>query len=81
MLFISVGTEILPAISLAYEEAELDIMTRPPRRRDMHLVSAQVIIYSYFFYSWIEAAGAMLGYFSTFYYFGFEYVTLRKLMN
>lgn len=31
MLCICVGTDILPAISLAYEEAEPDIMTRKPR--------------------------------------------------
>ena len=39
MLVICVGTDILPAISLAYEDAELDIMTRKPRLRTDHLVS------------------------------------------
>ena len=32
ILCIAVGTDILPAISLAYEEAEIDIMTRKPRK-------------------------------------------------
>jgi sodium/potassium-transporting ATPase subunit alpha len=31
MLIICVGTDILPALSLAYEAAEIDIMTRKPR--------------------------------------------------
>ena len=34
MLCISVGTDIYPAISLAYEEAEFDITTRRPRKTD-----------------------------------------------
>lgn len=31
ILFIDLGTDMVPAISLAYEEAELDIMQRMPR--------------------------------------------------
>ncbi len=48
MLGICVVTDMLPAISLAYENAELDIMRRPPRnaKRD-HLVTAKMISYSY----------------------------------
>lgn len=33
VLFISIGTDLMPAIALAYEPGELDIMTRPPRKR------------------------------------------------
>lgn len=47
MLVICVGTDILPAISLAYEEAELDIMTRRPRKREEHLVSLKLIVHAY----------------------------------
>merc|ERR1719209_1158399 len=32
ILFIDLGTDMVPAISLAYEKAESDIMKRPPRR-------------------------------------------------
>lgn len=32
MILICVGTDILPALSLAYEEAEMDIMVRKPRK-------------------------------------------------
>ena len=40
ILCIDVGTDIMPAVSFAYEEADYDIMTRKPRdpQRD-HLVS------------------------------------------
>lgn len=47
MLIICVGTDILPAISLAYEEAELDIMTRKPRNKADHLVSNKLIVHAY----------------------------------
>jgi sodium/potassium-transporting ATPase subunit alpha len=32
MLCICIGTDIYPALSLAYEEAEADIMTRRPKK-------------------------------------------------
>jgi len=44
---ISVGTDIIPAISLAYEEAELDIMTRKPRKMTDHLVTARLVYHGY----------------------------------
>ena len=31
ILVICIGTDIYPAISFAYEESEIDIMTRAPR--------------------------------------------------
>jgi sodium/potassium-transporting ATPase subunit alpha len=48
MLAICIGTDIVPAISFAYENAELDIMERYPRsaKRD-RLVSKRLIGYSY----------------------------------
>lgn len=47
MLCICVGTDIYPALSLAYEEAEVDIMTRKPRKPDEHLVSARLLAHAY----------------------------------
>ena len=48
MLCVAVGSDMAPAISLAYETAELDIMKRPPRsaKRD-HLVNAKILSFSY----------------------------------
>lgn len=43
MLFIDLGTDMLPSISIAYDDAELDVMTRRPRRRDEHLVNVKMI--------------------------------------
>jgi sodium/potassium-transporting ATPase subunit alpha len=48
ILLICLGTDMAPAISFAYENAELDIMQRFPRsaKRD-RLVGAKLISYSY----------------------------------
>jgi sodium/potassium-transporting ATPase subunit alpha len=48
MLIICLGTDMWPAISLAYENGELDLMDRMPRsaKRD-HLVTGRLICFSY----------------------------------
>ena len=47
ILFIDLGTDILPAVSLAYEETESFIMQKPPRNKDDHLVGAKMMINAY----------------------------------
>lgn len=71
MLAVAVGTDILPAISLAYEAAELDIMTRRPRTKDEHLVTTRLITHAYLQMGIISTAGGFFAYFSTMYYYGF----------
>jgi len=69
ILTIDCGTELGPAISLAYEKPEEDIMLHPPRdsKRD-RLVSSRVLIYSYVIMGSVHASVAMLNYFLVFYY-------------
>ena len=64
VLCICVGTDILPAISLAYEEAEIDIMTRKPRSKGDHLVSAKLIIHSYLLMGLISTCAGFSAYFT-----------------
>jgi len=71
MLVICVGTDIWPAISLAYEEAELDVMTRRPRTKDEHLVSTKLIVTAYLQMGFIATAAGFIGYYTAFNYFGF----------
>ena len=47
MLIISIGTDIYPALALAYEEAEFDVMTRKPRKASQHLVTARLLTHVY----------------------------------
>jgi sodium/potassium-transporting ATPase subunit alpha len=71
MLVICVGTDILPAISLAYEDAELDIMTRRPRRKEEHMVSLRLITHAYAQMGFIATAAGFFAYYSVMNYYGF----------
>lgn len=56
ILCIDLGTDLLPAISLAYEQAESDIMRRPPRNSSVdRLVNRRLISFSYFQIGVIQA--------------------------
>jgi magnesium-transporting ATPase (P-type) len=63
VLTIDLGTEMGPAISLAYEKAEADIMTRKPRdpRRD-RLVSPVLLFYAYVTAGLVISAGCVGSY-------------------
>ncbi len=63
MLVICVGTDILPALSLAYEEPELDIMTRKPRKKTERMVSRRLITHAYLLMGWIATAAGQMAYF------------------
>jgi sodium/potassium-transporting ATPase subunit alpha len=47
ILCVDLGTDMVPAVSFSYEEAELDIMTRRPRDREEHLVTMKLMIFAY----------------------------------
>jgi len=64
ILCIDLGTDIVPAISLAYEKAESDIMARKPRdaQKD-HLVNRRLISFSYFQIGVIQALAGFFTYY------------------
>lgn len=47
ILFIDLGTDIAPAIALAYEEPESFIMKKPPRKLTEHLIDLKLMINAY----------------------------------
>jgi sodium/potassium-transporting ATPase subunit alpha len=63
ILCIDLGCDMVPAISFAYENAELDIMERVPRnsKRD-HLVNLKLISFSYLQMGVVQAAAGMYTY-------------------
>ncbi|KAF1326577.1 putative hydrolase, partial [Globisporangium splendens] len=63
ILSIDLGTELGPAISLAYEGPENDIMNRPPRdmKKD-RLMSFPLLMYSYMIAGMVNVAGCFLAY-------------------
>ncbi|CDW54807.1 Na+:K+ ATPase alpha subunit protein [Trichuris trichiura] len=64
ILCIDLGTDLWPAISLAYEESEGDIMKRPPRdsRRDK-LVNERLISFAYGMIGMMQASAGFFTYF------------------
>jgi sodium/potassium-transporting ATPase subunit alpha len=56
ILSIDLVTDILPAIGLGNEPPEPDVMRRPPRRRDEHLVGARTFLRSYGIVGMAESA-------------------------
>merc|ERR1719491_494584 len=64
ILCIDLGTDMVPAISFAYENPELDIMERYPRnsKRD-HLVNAKLISFAYLQIGIVQASAGFFTYF------------------
>lgn len=71
VLLIDLGTDLAPAIALAYEEPEEAIMNIPPRKNTDHLVSIRLMLIAYFTIGLFEACGAYFAYFWVFNAFGF----------
>ena len=68
ILMIDLGTDLLPAISLAHEPAESDIMKRKPRRADVdRLVTAKLVAFSYLQMGLIQTFSGFTMYFYTFF--------------
>jgi len=64
ILCIDLGTDMIPAISFAYENPELDIMDRVPRNSKLdHMVNTKLISFAYFQIGVIQASAGMYTYF------------------
>ncbi|CAG2120840.1 unnamed protein product, partial [Medioppia subpectinata] len=73
VLLIALGTDMMPAIALAYEKAESDIMKLHPRnpRTDV-LVTRSLLLRSYFQVGVIMSSAGFLGYFVAFMHHGWK---------
>jgi sodium/potassium-transporting ATPase subunit alpha len=63
ILAIDLGTDMVPAIGLATETAENDVMRQPPRRREDRLLSGNLLLRSYGLWGWLETAAGFAAYF------------------
>jgi len=79
LLCLSIGTDMFPAISYAYEEAELDIMVKKPRDREEHLVTKKLLTYCYLQIGIFESFAAFLTYYIAMSDFGFSFWSLIGL--
>jgi len=73
ILMVDLGTDLAPAISLAHEGAEADIMTRAPRdQKKDNLVTARLISFSYLQIGCIQALGGFYAYLVVLWGYGFH---------
>lgn len=79
VLLIDVGTDLLPGISLAYEEPEDMIMEIPPRKKTDHMMGAKVIILAYCFWGVIQTFAAYFAFYWVMYDYGFTVTSLFGL--
>ncbi len=63
ILIIDLGTDLAPTISLAYEEAEDEIMNVKPRTPDDHLISWRVMFIAYGTIGVLETIAAYFAFF------------------
>ncbi|OQS04799.1 sodium/potassium-transporting ATPase subunit alpha [Thraustotheca clavata] len=82
MLLICLGTDLIPAISMAYEDAENDIMLRSPRRPSIdRLVTKKLIWTAYCHIGMIEAFAGHIVYFIVLNDYGYPAKVLPGLGN
>jgi len=82
ILLIDLGTDMIPAISFAYENAELDIMDRVPRSSKLdHLVNGKLISFAYLQIGVIQASAGIYTYFYIMNDFGIRPATLFNLQG
>lgn len=82
ILCIDLGTDVLPAISLAYEKAESDIMKRKPRNtKDDNLVNHRLIAFAYWQIGVMQAAAGFFVYAVIMIESGFHMSRLYNIRN
>lgn len=72
ILFVDLGTDMVPAISMAWENAESDIMRRPPRNAKVdRLVTTKLIFFAYLQIGVIQALAGFFTFFVVMHDYGF----------
>ena len=66
VLAVDVGTDLIPAMGLGLEPPEMEIMERPPRRREEKILSLDFILRSYF----VQGSLLALSCYATYCYMG-----------
>lgn len=76
ILLVDLGTDLAPAVSLAYEEPEDAIMQVPPRNEHAHMVGPQMMAVAYGTIGMFENFAAFFGFFYVYYEYGFTVSSL-----
>ena len=72
IVLIDLGTDIFPGIAFTYEDCELDIMTRLPRRPHEHLVNNRLLTFSFLQMGILQSFAGFMCYFIVMQEFGFN---------
>lgn len=78
ILLIDLGTDLAPAVSIAYEEPEESIMQIPPRKDTDHMVGPQMMSVAYGTIGVFQTFAAFFAYCYVFYDYGF---TIKSLLG
>jgi len=78
ILFIDLGTDMLPALGLGAEEAEKGVMNKPPRSQKEPLLNKTVMIKGFLWYGMLESIVAMSAYFFVNFLYGWPNVPLAS---
>jgi sodium/potassium-transporting ATPase subunit alpha len=76
ILFIDLGTDLAPAVALAYEEPEDAVMKVPPRKRDSHIISWKMMAVAYVHLGILLTIGCFFAYYWVYYAKGFTFDSL-----
>jgi Ca2+-transporting ATPase len=79
ILIIDLGTDILPALALGTESAELGTMQLPPRSKSQALLDRSLLLRAYCFLGLIEATLGMLGFFWVWHSYGYDFNALQAI--
>ncbi len=79
ILIVDLGTDILPALALGTERAELGTMQLPPRAKSQPLLDRSLLLRAYCFLGLIEAALGMLGFFWVWHSYGYDFNALQAI--
>lgn len=73
ILAVDLGTDMFPALALGAEKPSPDIMQRPPRPKNEHLLSRGVLLRAYLYLGMLEAVAGMTAYFYVMYTGGWSW--------
>jgi Ca2+-transporting ATPase len=71
ILAIDLGTDLVPALALGAEPPDPSAMAAPPRRRDQHLVTRQLLAQAYLVLGAVQAALVMVAFIGWYWTHGF----------
>jgi potassium/sodium efflux P-type ATPase len=79
ILAVDLGTDMIPALALGIEPAEVGLMAHPPRPKTQTLLGRSLLLRAYGFLGLIEASLGMLGFFMVWWSHGYGFRELQAV--